>query len=103
MENITILEGIKITFLSMSVVFVSLFFISQILELFKVVFYKKDLEKQKQKDSEISMDDFKNDAYEQINELDEEIDLVAALTAAVLASNNHNNSKIRINSIKRVA
>ncbi len=103
MESITILEALKITFLSMSVVFISLFVISQILELFKVVFYKKDLEKQKLKNLETAVTESKNNGYEEINELDEEIDLIAALTAAVLASNNQNNSKLKINSIKRVA
>ncbi|SHK09534.1 OadG family protein [Tepidibacter formicigenes] len=103
MENITILESIKITFLSMSIVFISLLVISQILELFKVVFYKKDLQKQNSKDLEAAVTISKDNKYEEINKLDEEIDLVAALTAAVLASNNHNNSKIRIKSIKRVA
>ncbi|MEJ8553570.1 OadG family protein [Tepidibacter sp. Z1-5] len=103
MESVTILESLKITFLSMSVVFISLFIISQVLELFKVVFYKRDLEKQKLKSLETAVTASKDNEYEEINELDEEIDLVAALTAAVLASNNNNNSKIRIKSIIRVA
>ncbi|CAH2214520.1 OadG family protein [Tepidibacter aestuarii] len=101
MESITILEAIKITFLSMSVVFISLFVISQILELFKIVFYKKDLEKQKNLEMEVTASE--NDEYEEINELDEEIDVIAAIMAAVLASNNKNNTKLRINSIKKVA
>jgi len=103
MQNITILEALKITCLSMSVVFISLFIISQILELFKIVFYKRDLEKQKLKKLGTAVAESKDNKYEEINELNEEIDLIAALTAAVLASNNQNNSKLKINSIKRVA
>ncbi|SHH50612.1 OadG family protein [Tepidibacter thalassicus] len=95
MESITILQSLKITFLSMSIVFISLFVISQILELFKFVFYKKELE--------TAATVAENNEYKEIKELDEELDLVAALTAAVLASNNQNNAKLRIKSIKRVA
>ncbi|WP_099188987.1 OadG family protein [Tepidibacter mesophilus] len=101
MEHITILEGIKITFLSMSVVFISLFIISQILELFKVIFYKKDLKREKKLETAVIAS--KNNEYKEINELDEEIDIIAAITATILVSNNKNNSKIRINSIKKVA
>ncbi|MCT4508030.1 MAG: OadG family protein [Tepidibacter sp.] len=93
-----IMEALKVTLISMSIVFLSLYIISLILNLFKVIFYKEE----KMIDSQIAMTSIKNDNLVDIKNLKDENDLVAALMASILASKNKD-SKFRIKSIKRIA
>ncbi|WFD11644.1 OadG family protein [Tepidibacter hydrothermalis] len=92
-----IIEALKVTFISMSVVFLSLYIISLILNLFKVVFYKEE----KKSDSQIAITSIKNDDLVDIKNLKDENDLVAALMASILASKNKD-SKFRVKSIRRI-
>lgn len=96
-ESISIMEALKITVLSMSIVFSALWGISEILNLFKVLFYERDIKKAKNKETKSL------ESVVTIEEKDEEIHLVVALMSAVLASDNQKKSKLKIKSIKRVA
>ncbi len=97
-DHVSMVNALKVTFLSMSIVFATLYVISKILDLFKVVFYERDLKKEAaMADSNIQ------EEMLPLNSLKEETDLVAALMAVVLASNNVQNKKLHIKSIKRVA
>ncbi|CAH2214062.1 OadG family protein [Tepidibacter aestuarii] len=92
-----IIEALKVTFISMGIVFLSLYIISLILNLFKVLFYKED----KKSNSQIAVTSTKNDDLVDIKNLKDENDLVAALMASILASKNKD-CKFRIKSIRRV-
>jgi len=92
-----IIEALKVTFISMGIVFLSLYIISLILNLFKIIFYKEE----KRSDSQIAITSTKNDDLVDTSNLEDENDLVVALMASILASKNKD-SKFRVKSIRRI-
>lgn len=93
--TVTIYDVLKLTVLSMTVVFLSLLSISLILELFKVLFYDRD-NKKKQNET---IKEIKNETVD----LNREDVLAAIFTAAVAASNGKRTSNLRIKSIKKIS
>ncbi len=96
-DEITMIEGLTVTVFSMLLVFVTLLVLSFILDLFKKLFYKPQ-----DKIEAKTVNTVKNDYRTVINNLENEFDLVAALTAVIVASNGENNCKVRIKSITRI-
>lgn len=92
-----IIEALKVTFISMGIVFLSLYIISLILNLFEIIFYKEE----KTTASQVAITSTKNDDLIDIRNLEDENDLVAALMASILASKNKD-SKFRVKSIRRI-
>lgn len=92
-----IIEALKVTFISMGIVFLSLYIISLILNLFEIIFYKEE----KRSDSQIAITSTKNDGLVDTRNLEDENDLVVALMASILASKNKD-SKFRVKRIRRI-
>ncbi|MCM1991650.1 OadG family protein [Oceanirhabdus seepicola] len=104
--TVQISDVLQLTVLSMSVVFASLFAISLILELFKIVFYDRDIKK-KEKQNENKKDESVNQTTERVTEtvvdLEDKNVLAILFTAAIAASNGKHASNLRIKSIKKVS
>jgi Na+-transporting methylmalonyl-CoA/oxaloacetate decarboxylase gamma subunit len=92
--QISIAEALQITAICMGIVFITLYVISLIIELFKVVFKEKKVSKVPNI-SETKMGKV-------IKELTTEEEIVVALTAAINISSEKRNSKLRIVSYKQM-
>lgn len=97
-EYITLGDSLIITVFSMMVVFLSLYAISYLIRLLKVVSNGKEENKEINKPVIIESDTIEK---EEINESDDE-ELVAAIAAAIAASLDVSIPQIRIRQIKRV-
>ena len=96
-EYITIIEALKITAICMGIVFITLYVISLIIGLFKIVFSEK---KEKSQVPEIEKVKGKEEKIIGKAVTDEEI--IVAITAAINMSNEKKNSKFRIVSMREV-
>ena len=94
--QLTLVQGLQITGICMAIVFATLYGISLIIELFKLIFSHK---KQISDDNLTINRETKEKEIETIT-LDEE--LLVAMTAAINMSNNKKNSKFRIVSLKQI-
>lgn len=104
MTDYTMMEVLKLTGLSMTIVFLSLIVISFILDLFKVVFKER---KPKTNNTKVNTKtNTKTETYENVSTKVENLtkqDRIALFTAAIAASNGKKTSNIRIKSIKKVS
>jgi len=96
--TVGVMDVLKLTVMSMIVVFVSLLSISFILELFKVLFYDRDIKKKEA----IKNQNIKESTKESVD-LSENHILAALFTAAVAASNGKKASNLRIRSIRKIS
>ncbi|SHH46640.1 OadG family protein [Clostridium grantii] len=96
-EYITIIEALKITAICMGIVFVTLYVISLIIGLFKIIFSEK---KEKSQVTEIEKVKGKEEKIIGKAVTDEEV--IVAITAAINMSNEKKNSKFRIVSMREV-
>jgi len=105
--NVQIIDVLKLTVLSMTVVFASLFAISLILELFKIVFYDRDMKKKEKMKNEVKKNENVSQTTESVTEtvvnLEDKKVLAVLFTAAIAASNGKHASNLRIKSIKKVS
>ncbi|KDR95774.1 Oxaloacetate decarboxylase, gamma chain [Peptoclostridium litorale DSM 5388] len=106
-ESVTLTQALKVTGLSMTVVFVALFVICQILELFGVIFYKRGLNKKSEKISEQPAAQSKCEesgkaGYVDILNPQSDEDLAAVAVASILFSDNSGKRNVRIKSIRRL-
>ena len=122
-ESVTLTQALKVTGLSMTVVFVALFVICQILELFGVIFYKRELNKKAGKSSQnaavqsiceeagkVEIDvvpdahheEAGKDGYIDISNPQSNEDMAAVAVASILFSDNSGKRNVRINSIRRI-
>lgn len=96
--NISIVEALQITAICMGIVFTTLYVISLIIELFKIVFKEK-----KQKDIPKVNTIGKRSSEKTINSVTTDEEIVVAMAAAINMSNEKRNSKLRIVSYKQIA
>lgn len=109
MGHVSIVYGIKLSIMSMLIVFVLLYFISLILESFKILFKEnkskeknisKKIEKQKK---EVKVEKIINDKGITFEEIEEDKDmLIAAMVASIEASGEKKESNYKIVSIKKL-
>lgn len=93
-SQVSLGQGLQITVICMVVVFITLYIISLIIELFKFIFTPK---------KQISEDNLEiNEEIKEIKTLMNDEELVVAMTAAINMSNNKKNSKFRIIFIKQI-
>jgi Na+-transporting methylmalonyl-CoA/oxaloacetate decarboxylase gamma subunit len=95
-EFITIMDALKITAICMGIVFITLYAISLIIGLFKIVFAEK---KEKQRTVEVK----KTNKEKFIGKLVADEEIVVAMTAAINMANEKKKSKFRIISVKELA
>lgn len=94
--QVTLVQGLQITGICMLIVFATLYAISLIIELFKLIFSPK---------KQISTDNLKINRRikkKEIKTLTLDEELLVAMTAAINMSNNKKNSKFRIVSLKQI-
>lgn len=106
-ESVTLTQALKVTGLSMTVVFVALFVICQILEFFGVIFYKRELNKKAGKSSQNAAvqsicEEAGKDGYIDISNPQSNEDMAAVAVASILFSDNSGKRNVRINSIRRI-
>ncbi|WBW97091.1 OadG family protein [Oceanirhabdus sp. W0125-5] len=105
--TVEIMDVLKLTVLSMTVVFASLFAISLILELFKIVFYDRDIKKKEKQKSETKKIESVSQTTESVTETDVDLEdknmLAILFTAAIAASSGKHASNLKIKSIKKVS
>lgn len=109
MGHVSIVYGIKLSIMSMLIVFVLLYFISLILESFKILFKEnkskeknisKKIEKQKK---EVKVEKIINDKGITFEEIEKDKDmLIAAMVASIEASGEKKESNYKIVSIKKL-
>lgn len=109
MGHVSIGYGIKLSIMSMLIVFVLLYFISLILESFKILFKEnkskeknisKKIEKQKK---EVKVEKIINDKGITFEEIEKDKDmLIAAMVASIEASGEKKESNYKIVSIKKL-
>ncbi|WP_461205091.1 OadG family protein [Clostridium sp. DL1XJH146] len=95
--NISIAEALQITAICMGIVFVTLYVISLIIELFKIVFVKKNNKK-----DEKAMTSIRKEVDKTIRNLTNDEEIAVAMTAAINMSNKNKNSRLRIVSFKQI-
>lgn len=93
-----VMDVLKLTVMSMTVVFASLLAILFILELFKVLFYDRDIKKKES----IENKNVKETTKESVDLTKDHV-LAALFTAAVAASNGKKASNLRIRSIRKIS
>ena len=106
-ESVTLTQALKVTGLSMTVVFVALFVICQILELFSIIFYKRELNKKADKPCEnaamqSTCEEAGKDGYIDISNPQSNEDMAAVAVASILFSDNSGKRNVRIKSIRRI-
>lgn len=97
-----VMDVLKLTVMSMTVVFASLLTISFILELFKVLFYDRDIKKKESIENKKSIETTKESVKESVD-LSKNHVLAALFTAAVAASDGKKASNLRIRSIRKIS
>lgn len=93
-----VMDVLKLTVMSMTVVFATLLVISFILELFKVLFYDRDIKKKEN----IENRKVKETTKESVDLTKDHV-LAALFTAAVAASDGKKASNLRIRSIRKIS
>ncbi|AHM58196.1 hypothetical protein EAL2_808p06930 (plasmid) [Peptoclostridium acidaminophilum DSM 3953] len=102
-ETVTLAQAVKVSGLSMLVVFAALFAICQVLELFSLIFHKRGLKKNAGTvGKENANASHEEGVYIDIENPQNEEDMAAVIAASVIFSNGGKMKNIRIKSIKRV-
>lgn len=91
-----ITEGLKVTVVGITIVFAVLIILMLVLMLMKVIFYKEPT-----KATETVKNEAGNTPVPSVNEIDD-TELIAVLTAAVVASLNTSTYNLNIKSYKRI-
>ncbi len=93
-NEISLMEALLITVSSMTIVFIALYGICIVLQLFKVLFYKE---------GQVNSSSSKKAAAASSNdEIDEEEKLIVALAASAMAGAEKPNSRFHIKNITRI-
>ena len=96
--NEAITEGLLVTVIGLIIVFAVLSILMFALMLMKIVFYK---EKSKNIDKKQRIDESEIISIPSINENNEDLEIIAVLTAAIAASLNTSTYNLKIKSFKR--